>query len=338
MIKNIFCTGVLLLCSQLQQAHAYDFNKVAEKHILPAYQKLSEKTSELDKAAQQGCNKEILQQKSKSAFLAWQGAQHIRFGPVQFFSREHRFAFWPDKRGVVGKQLNKLMLNDALLEDDFDLTQKSVAMQGFSVLERLLFTDSKIDEKKCILIKAIANNLNAMSEGIIEDWVAGNDSYLKYFSNPSSKNLIYKNETELASQLVNSLYTQLELIIKQKIKLSMGESIEKANSMFTEAWRSESGLPALNANLHASYELFLCTFYAELMGEELQQEIVSAYESVFVALENITMPLAGAIQDKEQREAVKQLQAQVSKIKNLITRDMASTLNLSVGFNSLDGD
>ncbi len=334
MHKIITCIFLLLG----SHAHAYDFQKIADKHILPVYQELHEKTSALDKLAQQRCDKNSLQEKSKAAFIAWQGAQHIRFGPVQFLSREHRFAFWPDKRGVVGKQLNALMQDEKLVADDFDLTQKSVALQGFSALERLLYSDDDLNDKSCILVKAITNNLNNMSKGIVEDWVAGKDPYLKYFVNPNSKNLIFKNEIELASQILNSLFTQLELVIKQKIELPLGSGIEKARSKSAEAWRSKSALQAIHANISASHEMYRSAFSSELVDDPLQSEIEVSFKNAFSLLEQIEMPLAEAVKNIEQRERVEALRDQVSSIKNLISRDMASKLQLSLGFNSLDGD
>lgn len=320
------------------QAQAYDFQEVADRHILPAYQRLAEATANLNEAAQQNCEKENLKEKNKAAFIAWQGAQHIRFGPVQFFSREHRYAFWPDKRGVVSKQLKKLIQDIKLDGNDFDISKKSIALQGFSVLERLLYKDSKLDDKDCFLVKAIAKNLFYMSKGIVEDWTAGNDPYLQYFIHPNSKNLIFKNNAELASQILNSLYTQLELVVKQKIDLPLGSDLKKARSKSAEAWRSESALSAIHANLNASYELYLCTFSKELTGDPLMHDIGSSFERVFSSLEKIEIPLAEAIKNVQQRKHVEGLRAAVENTKNLITRDMAEKLELSVGFNSLDGD
>ncbi len=335
MIKITISALLLFFCSQVQ---AYNFQKIANEHILPVYQELAERTLILDKAAQQGCDKDTLQGKSKAAFIAWQGAQHIRFGPVQFLSREHRFAFWPDKRGVVGKQLKKLINDDELIQEEFDITQKSVALQGFSVLERLLHGDDPLDNKACILVKAIANNLSNISKGIVEDWKAGNDPYLQYFTAPGAKNLIYKNDTELANQILNSLFTQLELVIKQKIELPLGSDLENARSKAAEGWRSNAALPAINANLIASHELFLYAFMPELIDDPLQREIESSFQEAFLSIKEIEAPLSVAVKDTEQRKYVENLHMSLVKIKNLITRDMATMLNLSIGFNSLDGD
>lgn len=341
MLKIFFYAFLAIFSAQLQ---AYDFQRVAEKHVLPVYQNLEKETIKLDEAAKSSCNKKdrkslkILQHTSKEAFLAWQGAQHLRFGPIQFLSREHRFAFWPDKRGTIGKQLSELLQNPALAKQDFDLTQKSIALQGFSALEYLIFDDSVLDDNRCVLVTAITRNLRNMSKGVKEDWIAGNDSYLKYFENPNSKNLIYKTESELASELLNSFYTQLELIIKQKLGRPLGSDLEKARGRLAEAWRSENALPAINANLKAVYDLYQCTFAPELASDPLQNKIEIAFQNVFAALEKITVPLSAAVANSDQRIEVEKLRKELSQVKHLVTRDMASQLDLSLGFNSLDGD
>ncbi|MEJ2114704.1 MAG: imelysin family protein [Gammaproteobacteria bacterium] len=341
MLKIIFYTALILSSAQLQ---AYDFQRIADMHVMPVYQRLVKQTIELDEAAKISCNEqsreniEILQHKSSDAFLAWQGAQHLRFGPVQFFSREHRFAFWPDKRGVVGKQLNKLIQDPALSTENFDLTQKSIALQGFSALERLIYVDSNIDDKRCVLVAEITKNLRNMSEGILNDWVAGNDSYLKYFIKPNSKNLIYKTESELASELLNSFYTELEFIIKQKLDRPLGSNLEKGRGRLAEAWRSKSALPAIYENLNACYKLYQITFAPELVDDTLKKEIETSFQDAFSTLTKIKVPLSVAVGNVDQRTDVEQLRAQVVRIKHLVTRDMASQLELSLGFNSLDGD
>jgi len=133
----IICTFAALFSTQL---HAYDFQNIAENHILPVYQHLENQAIALDESAKVSCEKKNrndlvkLRNTSKQAFLAWQGAQHLRFGPIQFLSRDSRFAFWPDKRGVVRKQLYALLQDPALTTQEFDIAEKSVALQGFSAL------------------------------------------------------------------------------------------------------------------------------------------------------------------------------------------------------------
>ena len=341
MIKYILFFIGLLANSHL---FAYDFDSVAHVHILPGYENLTAQTKKLDISANNYCqnsnqtNLNQLRLASKEAFLSWQRVQHIRFGPVQGLSREYRYQFWPDKRGIVNKQLKQLLGDPALNTDHFDISQKSVAVQGFSALEQLIFSAKQIDNNRCTLILAITSNLHTMSERVLQGWKGGPNSFLKTFLNPGSDNLFFANESELASRLLNSLYTQLEFIITQKLSLPLGKNIDKSRPRFSEAWRSKTSMPALRTNLTACQELFQVSFASKITATNLNAKIISAFGEANGIVNTIEIPMSEAVQNPEIREQLIQLREELLKLKHLVTRDLASTLDLSLGFNSLDGD
>ena len=106
MSKNILLALLFLLTPV---AFAYDFRAVADGHLLPAYRKLMQTAARLDASAANYCDSpsdgamQQLRADHALTFLAWQGAQHLRLGPIRYLAREHRFAMWPDKRGTVGR-------------------------------------------------------------------------------------------------------------------------------------------------------------------------------------------------------------------------------------------
>lgn len=342
MLKPLTCACALLLMTAAAQA--YDFRSLAVRHILPAYQQLAEQTNALDAAARAYCSEpsapamQQLRQRYRSAFVAWQGAQHLRFGPVQFLSREHRFALWPDKRGTVGKHLHRLIEDPALQTAAFDISHKSVAVQGFSALEQLLFGDVMPDAKACRVIAAIGANLYAMADGLVTDWSVGDEAYLRYFAEPGPGNPIYGSDTELAGQLLNSLHTEIELIETHKLARPLADDIGKARGKRAEGWRSETSLAAIAANLDASHGLYLHAFAPALAGQALQPQIEHAFEQAKTTLNAVQMPLAQAVSDPAQRVLVERLQMELSTLRLLLARDLAGSLQLSLGFNSLDGD
>jgi len=333
--------ALLLLCGT---ARAYDFPGIAERHILPTYQTLARQTAALDNAAQDYCaqptpaGRDGLQTSYRAAFLAWQGAQHLRFGPVQYLSREHRFAFWPDRRGVVGRHLGRLLKDPALQGDDFDISQKSVAVQGFSALERQLFTEQPVDAAACRIVVAIGANLREMAAGLLDDWNVGDDPYIGYFSHPGDTNPVFESASEAAGRLLNGLYTQLESIVTLKLANPLGSGIEKARGKRAEGWRSQSALPAISANLDACHALYRQAFAPALVGKRLDAQIGAGFSQARQTLDKIGMPLAQAVQDPAQRALVEQLQSELSQLKRLFARELTAALDLSLGFNSLDGD
>ncbi|MCB1800515.1 MAG: imelysin family protein [Gammaproteobacteria bacterium] len=325
-------------------AQAYDFRAIADDHVVPAYRNLASHTGELDGVASGYCGApssaamQPLRQVFRDAFLAWQGAQHLRFGPVQFLSREHRFALWPDKRGTVSKHLRRLLEDPALQAADFDISQKSVAVQGFSALEQLLFDDVPPDANTCRVITAIAANLHVMADGLVNDWTAGDEAYLRYFTEPGPGNLIFDSDAALAGQLLNSLHTELELIETQKLARPLGDDISRARGQRAEGWRSGSSLTAIASNLAACDALYRHAFATELEGQPLQQKINAAFAQVRSTLDAVQMPLAEAVSDPAQRALLVRLQQELSTLRQLVAADLAGTLGLSLGFNSLDGD
>lgn len=341
-MNRIPTTLVLLLCAL--PALAYDFQAITDNHIGPLYRHLTDQTVELDRAARAYCTQPSaehmhdLQDRYRRAFMAWQGAQHLRLGPVQYLSREFRFALWPDERGAVGRHLAQLLEDPDLQDGAFDISLKSVAVQGFSAMERLLFAVSPPETRECRVLIAIGANLREMAAGVVGDWFAGDAPYRHLFVTPGPGNPVYASASELAGKLLNSLHTELELIVTQKLARPLDRSLERARGKRVEGWRSQSGLPAITANLDACHELYRLAFATALDGASPHPQIESAFRQARLTLGRLQMPLADAVSDPAQRVLVEQLQADLSALKQLVARDLAGALNLSLGFNSLDGD
>lgn len=325
-------------------AQAYEFSRVADEHIIPGYQALTKSTQHLQHTVYSTCqtpSEHTLQsarEAYRDAFGHWQSVQHIRFGPIQYLSREHRYQLWPDKRNSVSKHLGQLLTDPQLLTSELKISQKSVAVQGFSALEQLLFQSDALDATRCTVANAITGNLFTMSANLLSNWTAGDAAYSKYFHLPTGDDdNIYETDSELASEILNSLYTHLERMATQKLDLPLGESIEKARGRRAEGWRSETSLTALRHNLEAAQTLYRLT-YAPILEKELAGRIEQAFADATAALDKVRAPLSKAVTDPSQREHVLTLRQSLSQLKQLIAQDLAQSLNLSLGFNSLDGD
>lgn len=334
----------LVLLVQAAGAQAYNFEAIANRHILPAYERLQNHTHALKRSADGYCTMPQagdirgLQHAFKNAFLTWQGVQHLRFGPIQYLSREYRIAMWPDKRNSVGKHLSKLLDDANVGQSDFELANKSVAVQGLSALERLIFSEKKPDAKRCRLIRAITSNLQEISGDILVDWKGGEEPFLTFFKAPGAENPIFDNEKTLASTLLNNLYTQLELVQTQKLARPLGASEAKAKGKRTESWRSETSLAAIRENISASRAFYENVFAGELQDLSLRHRIDMGFDKVLVQLALIEKPLHQAVTNPLQRARIEGLITSLSQLKRLIGSELAETLDLSLGFNSLDGD
>ncbi|MES9831304.1 MAG: imelysin family protein [Candidatus Thiodiazotropha sp. DIVDIV] len=323
--------------------YGYEFESLANEHILAGYQKLLETTNNLNHSVNKLCKKADTSSLNNSrshyreAFSAWQSIQHIRFGPIQYLSREYRFELWPDKRGTVSKHLTRLLKESMSSEGGFEISEKSVAVQGFPALERILFDQKPITEKQCRVIREIGKNLSTMSVGIIDDWTKGKSPYVDFILNPGPHNLIFETEQALANRLLNSLYTQLEFMVTQKLDRPLGKSISKARGKQAEGWRSQMAITALHYNLQATRQLYIFAFAAKLTPD-LERRIDHEYQQAKQTLSYITMPLKSAVTDATQREHILEFRRHLSNIKRIVATELTTELGLSLGFNSLDGD
>ena len=341
MFKFIF---IMLVWVMSSQSYAYNMQDMLDKHLLPTYENLAEQTAELNQTANSYCvnpssaGLESLKAKTRDTFLAWQAAQHIRFGPVLAFSRDRRFDFWPDKRGTIRKQLYELVNGSALEAEDFDITHKSVAVQGLSTLEQLLNPKSDDAEVNCFLVASITQNLHTMANDLASEWASSSTPFVDLFLNPGEDNYIYRSESELGGELINTLYTQLEFMVTRKLDLPLGSSMGKARGKLSEGWRSHSSLAALSANLNACHEFYRYSFAPQLKANPLDEKIESAFKQVQATLEEIDIPLSQAVSDAEKRLLVVRLKQELTQLKNLVASDVADILGIALGFNSLDGD
>ncbi len=309
---------------------------VTAEHIRPAYARLAQTTAALDTqvstlcAAPDAAGLAVVRDFFAPAFLAWQGAQHIRFGPVQLFMRDFRFQLWPDKRGSVGRHLERLIAEDdpAALEGR-RFTAGSVAVQGFSAFERLAFSpamakfDAPTSAARCRVLRAIAGNLAAMSAAIDSEWAQ---------TKPA------EDADGRQAELLVALHTELESIVAQKLALPLGSDAAHARGQRAEAWRSGLSRAALRENLLAVQALYRLAFAPQVDDAALTADLTAGFDTALARLDAIDPPLAEAVAEPRARQKVEALRAVVSQLKADIAGRLAPALGLTLGFNSLDGD
>jgi predicted lipoprotein len=312
--------------------------RVADAHARPAYARLATTTAALQHDADAFCRAPDtaalarLQARHQAAFLAWQGAQHLRFGPIQLFMREFRFDLWPDKRGSVGKHLARLL--DEVSTDPGPLEPRrfavgSVAVQGFSAMERLLHDPATAAfagpgfAPRCQVLGAIAANLAGMSAALAADW-----------AQPAAPDDPAGDEAGLLA----NLHTALERVVAQKLALPLGSDAAHARGTRAEAWRSGLARAAIRENLEATRALYRVAFAERARAAGLDAPIEADFEAALSALAAIRVPLAEAVAEPGARAQVETLRTRVSELKARIGGELAPALELTLGFNNLDGD
>jgi predicted lipoprotein len=346
--------AVLLLAGAAQAAQEAPYLRVADEHILPAYRALADHTSALQREAVAFCQApaaeplHALRQGFHAALDYWQAIEHVRFGPVEFQQRRYRFALWPDKRGAVGKHLAQLLEKrdtTALAPDPFART--SIAVQGFSALERLLFepeaeparfADSESGRYRCAVLQAITRNLAQMAGDIVEEWLRGEHPYRDQLVTAAAGNLVFEGALAADARLLGDLHTALQAVLEQKLALPLGASAAEAQPKRAESWRSARSLRNVRLNLAACEALHRVAFASRLGDDALRGRVADAFARALAALDAVGMPLEDAVSQPAGRARLEAARDVVAELAVLAATAMPEALGVTLGFNSLDGD
>jgi predicted lipoprotein len=352
--------ATLLLFAVAHPGHAVEagtyaaLNKAAiEKHIQPRYDALVTATAGLDAAAKAYCAAPAtrpitdLQAAFGQTMDAWQDIQHVRFGPIDWFFRSQRFAFWPDPRNTIGKQMAELLSKHQSGSVDPELLAKgSVATQGLPALERLIFGEDANKLKsgtdaayRCRYVEAIAINLAQIAKETQAAWREGGDkAFATVMQDASKPDAPYREPQEATLELFKALYLAVELAADHKLARPLGAALKDARPRLSESWRSERSLRNIQRNLAAAQDLYLNSFSPAVPDKAVDTAIRDGFARSVTAANTIKVPLETAVQDAKTRPQAEALVAELLGLKKLLGDRLPPTLDIPVGFNALDGD
>ena len=348
----------ICLAAVPQPAAADDFAALnaamVADYLLPRYEAFSAAGEVVDEALRQDCvDGQLDAAQSGEAFHgmmdAWMTIQHLRFGPSEFLLRADRVQFWPDKRGVTGRHLAKLLTaQDPAALEPGRFAKGSVAVQGLSALERLLYAPPKDADRAfaCALAEAIGANLKEIAGGLLRDWRDGPSAYAQTLISARKGNANYLDAKEASLQLAKSLRAALLLAVDFKLGRPLGETEKSAKSKRAESWRSDRSLRNIRVNLQAAEALYAGTNdagFAALLrrqagGEALDRDIVAAFRRSEQKLAALPSSLREALDSPDGWKQVDALRQDLRELLALISGPFSQTLDLPLGFNSYDGD
>lgn len=338
---------------------------LVEDHIVPRYAKLAEATARFSTLAEHICEMPSsmsvadLRKATVAAQDAWQGIQHIRFGPVDRDMRATRFEFWPDVRNRTGRELAEILHDrnrKSFTPEQFP--RESVVIQGFPALERLLFgkdagrllVDGTVDAHfRCAMVRAIAVNLAAMSRAIYSEWTQGDDSFANVVSNAGAAFALYPKAEEATLDMVKSLFGAVKMVADQKLTRPLGDSAANARPKRAESWRSGRSLDNIRRNLEAAQAMYLGENGSGTRGfsrmvrdvakdKELDDLLRRAFAQTLATANSIEMPLSQAVKEPAERAKLVKLKTEASALKTILAQRLTAALQIPLGFNALDGD
>src|ERR1700712_2143885 len=199
-----------------QDPQAVTSAAIAKQVILPTYSRWVDADRQLSISALAFCQSTTSLDTARADFLraqtAWAELQPLLIGPLAEGNRAWQIQFWPDKKNLVGRQVEQLVTAQPQISADA-LAKSSVVVQGLSAYEYILF-DADIDmanaEQKaryCPLLVAIGERQKALAEDILNSWNS-NDGLLAQLRNVPNPR--YADSHEAIAELLRVQVTALD--------------------------------------------------------------------------------------------------------------------------------
>ncbi len=325
-------------------------NRAVHQVYQPAAERFSQASAQLLAAASDSCKLrspealDTLLLRHAQAVKAFSALELYRTGPLLEENRQNRLFYWPDKRRVGERQMRALLADAsaASLTAD-DVAGKSVALQGFPALERLLhgkrtplhFSQGS-DTPDCQVAVAIAENIDAMATAIQKGWQDDAPQVMSLLK-PEPGSEFYRIEEEVLRSLVTQILVGVDVIQDRKLSAMSGE---QANIKAAPLWRSGQSLTMIRSNLESLRALSVDTGLAAATGleNELAFEFRSADGMLQKLLELPELTDGSGEFTADAESLLRSLMAVVDGIRYTLNDRFVATLGISPGFNSEDGD
>ena len=326
---------------------------LVERHVLPGYDRLAAATDAFARDVTETCsgatgaNPVALRARFHEVMDAWMAVQHLRFGPVESFTRGQRFYFWPEARGKVRKAVGDMLaISNAESLAPARFAGANVAVQGLLAAEVLLFAGGLpfADGKHCALLTAISRNLREMAADIVADWRVGGGAFATVVSTPASTNPQFATHKEATLVFFKSLHDGLQLLAEARIKPVFGDSLTTARPRLAESRLSGRALRNIVINLKAFQGLYGDAANPGLgaiapdADPKLDRLLRKAFRLTIATARSIEQPLDQAVVDAALRPRAEKLRTQVIALGQIVRTRLSQALDLAVGFNALDGD
>lgn len=327
-------------------------------HALPRFEAFATATAayadRLDRfaAAPDAAGLEEARAAHRAVTDSWAAVQHLRPGPLTMDLRSDRIAFWPERPGVVQRQIGQILRdrNPKLLEPGA-LARQSAAVQGLTVLERLLFDEGVTadaftgDDAKRFrgaIAVAAARNLASMAADSRDGWKA-----LEAPLAAGQPTILGQTPTEAVNTLFASAVTAMQVVVDQKLLAPLGTGAADAKPAVVEALRSGRSARNIVLNLEAMRALmlgerdgpgFAALLPASTEGAAAKQALDTGFAAAISGAAAIPAPLNLAVADPAMRKTTEKALTLIKAARVEMLNTLAPLLDITLGFNELDGD
>jgi predicted lipoprotein len=312
-------------------------SQIIKYHIIPRFQFLADRSSDLSGAAENDCRPQSQPMRTayNASFDAWVSASHLRFGPTEVDDRAFALAFWPDSRGVTPKSLKALISSqDAVALSADAYRDVSIAARGFYALEYLLYDDAfnalGDADYRCTLIQTLTSDIASTSAAILTDW---QESYAPKLLQPEPSGT-YRSDDEVLQELFKALTTGLQFTSETRLGRPLG-TFDRPRPKRAEAWRSK------RSSRHVSLSLQALDDLAGKLAQrdpDLAQRISASFGKSLNLLTHLDDPTLASVTAPQSHLKIEVIQQSIDTTRALISAELGPRLGVAAGFNALDGD
>lgn len=341
-----------------------DFDRVAMNEnyatnaIIPSYQALQNAIGELKNAADvfsetpDTDNLATLQNRLKTARMAWQDANVFQFGPAEMATLRTSLNTYPADTGQINSNIESGSYTLGTLENRAaaGLPTLGYLLHGIGSTRQEIVdkytSDANASNRMTYLLDNIAF-IKGKTDDTLNEWSAGGGNYLATFTNEQNSGADVGSSL---SMMINALILHYERFIRDgKIGIPAGvRSSGVTRPSATEAYYAGYSAELAVANMQAIKRLVKGTAldgrdgigleeHLEALGAgDLATEILSQVDVSVDALKALSDPLSEQIETDN--EPVLKAFEEMQKAITLLKADMTSVLGVTITFQDNDGD
>lgn len=300
---------------------------------------------------------DAVQQGWRTAMQSWAALAPINFGPIDDTNTAWNFQFWPDPINLVERKFKSRILGQNPQIRAEDLASASVAIQGFSALEYLLFDPAvgslpqyRQRPTLCPLLLGTLSNLARSTHQLNTAW---QNDYPKRLLDPQreqSRPGFQKLHVEsLFSGIVMALGTIRDQKLGQALSITKGQTAvstpgAQLNPWMLESWRSQTSLQQIEASLRFCQTLYeltpgLSTYLLTQSppSQALDAQIRQAFKEALAQLQS-QKESAFALLQRGDTQALMALYTKINHLHTLLRINYTQAAGIQFRFNAHDGD
>ncbi|NBN65965.1 imelysin family protein [Pannonibacter tanglangensis] len=328
-----------------------------EGYIRPAMGRFASDAARLPDAVQGACA--AGDDSAREEFRAVYGATlasfarigFLRFGPLAEANRLERLAFLPDARGVAQRQVRRILADrDPTAATAEQLAGKSVAVQGLTALQLVAFdeegrvtlggTGDPDAAFSCAYALAIAGNVASLAGDLARDW-ADPAGFSGELLAPGPDRPLLKSDKEAAELIFNAIVTGFVIVRDQDLLPALGSGPDSAKPGRLPFARSGFTLAYLSAEISGLAEALKAGSYERGLDSEgtwIPASLEFEFGNALKALARLREPMRVTLAEPETHAGLSYVALVLKGLRDTVALNLAGSLNLSGGFNALDGD